>query len=161
MIGALVLEIIAAMLLKSYEDFISKFVIVTFFIPIVMAMGGSSGSQAAIVMVRGLSGEIWLKESFKKLFKEFLVAMLNGFVCSIVLLSAALIFFAVEVPLAVLLSITLLTIIIFATMVGAGIPLLLSKLGADPAIATGPFVSTTNDILGLLIYLTFVTLYFV
>jgi magnesium transporter len=159
---ALVMEIIAAILLKSYEDFISKFVIVTFFIPIVMAMGGSSGTQAAIVMVRGLSSsDMWLSESFKKLLKEFFVSMLNGIVCSMVLLIASLLFFPVDFPMALLLSGSLLTIIIFATMVGAGIPIGLTKLGADPAIATGPFVTTTNDILGLLIYLTFVTLYLV
>jgi magnesium transporter len=62
---------------------------------------------------------------------------------------------------AIVLSSSLFAIIIVATLVGAGIPLLLSKLGSDPAVATGPFVTTTNDILGLLIYLTFVTLYLV
>ncbi len=159
---ALVMEIIAAMVLSSYEDFISKFVIVTFFIPIVMAMGGSTGTQAAIVTVRGLgSSDIWLKDSFKKLVKEFFVSLLNGIVCSAVLLIATILFFPVDLPMALLLSGALLTIIIFATMVGAAIPLLLSKVGSDPAIATGPFVTTTNDILGLVIYLTFVTLYLV
>ena len=143
---ALVMEIIAAMVLSSYEDFISKFVIVTFFIPIVRGLGSS---------------DIWLKDSFKKLVKEFFVSLLNGIVCSAVLLIATILFFPVDLPMALLLSGALLTIIIFATMVGAAIPLLLSKVGSDPAIATGPFVTTTNDILGLVIYLTFVTLYLV
>jgi magnesium transporter len=160
LIIALIMEIIAAILLESYQDFISKFIIVTFFIPVVMAMGGSSGTQAAIVMVRNLSSsDIWLRNSIQKLTKEFFVSLLNGIVCSSVLLLASILFFPVDFPMALLLSGALMTIIVFATIVGAGIPLFLSKIGVDPAIATGPFVTTTNDILGLLIYLTFVTSY--
>ncbi len=165
LIIALVMELVAAIVLSSYESFMREVIIATFFIPVVMAMGGSSGTQAAIVMVRGLGvKELWLKDSLRKLSKEFGVALLNGIACGLFLLIATYIFFPrdeVSLHFAILLSISLLVIIVFSTMVGASIPVLLRKFNTDPAIATGPFVTTTNDILGLLIYLSFITMFFV
>jgi len=161
---ALLMELLAALVLRGYEEYIQQFFIATFFIPVVMAMGGSTGTQAAIVMVRGLSsGDIWINESLKNLTKEFFVALLNGIVLSIILwLSVIIIFPRNEVShnFAMALSVSLLLIIITATIVGASIPLLLKKMNTDPAIATGPFVTTSNDILGLLIYLTIIIVYF-
>ncbi len=165
LIIALVMELVAAIVLSSYESFMREVIIATFFIPVVMAMGGSSGTQAGIVMVRGLGvKELWLKDSLRKLSKEFGVALLNGIACGLFLLIATYIFFPrdeVSLHFAILLSISLLVIIVFSTMVGASIPVLLRKFNTDPAIATGPFVTTTNDILGLLIYLSFITMFFV
>jgi len=161
---ALVMEFLAAILLSSYEEFIKQFYIATFFIPVVMAMGGSSGTQAAIVMVRAIgTRDVWMKDNLKRLFKEFLVSILNGLACGTLLLIGTVLVFnndTVSVNFAITLSLALLTIIIFATMVGATIPLLMRKMGTDPAIATGPFVTTTNDILGLLIYLSFISVFF-
>jgi magnesium transporter len=113
-------------------------------------------------MVRGLSiGDIWLNETFKKIFKEFFVSLINGLVCSLVLMGAAILFFSdVTVKFAVIISGALFGIIIFATVVGATIPVILKKFGADPAIATGPFVTTTNDIVGIIIYLSIITFFF-
>lgn len=161
---ALLMELVAALVMKGYEDYIQNIFIATFFIPVVMAMGGSTGTQAAIVMVRGLStGEIWLNESLKKLTKEFFVALLNGVVLGSILLVSVLIIFPrdeLSMNFALVLSASLIIIIIIATVVGAFIPVILKKFNADPAIATGPFVTTTNDILGLFIYLTIIILYF-
>ncbi|GJQ62339.1 MAG: magnesium transporter MgtE [Melioribacteraceae bacterium] len=163
LIIALVMEFLAAMLLSSYEEFIRQFYIATFFIPVVMAMGGSSGTQAAIVMVRAIgTRDVWLADNLRKLFKEFLVSLLNGLACGALLLLGTVLVFndTVSVNFSIILSIALLVIIVFATMVGASIPLFLRKLGTDPAIATGPFVTTTNDILGLLIYLSFISIFY-
>ncbi|MCF8240469.1 MAG: magnesium transporter [Melioribacteraceae bacterium] len=164
LIIALGVELIGAVVLRSYEEFITQFIVATFFIPVVMAMGGSSGTQAAIVMVRGLTTkEIWLNESLQKLSKEFFVAILNGIVCAVILLGASILFFndITSIKFALVLSFALLAIIITATMVGATIPLVLRKFGADPAVATGPFVTTMNDVLGLIIYLSFITFFFI
>ena len=161
---ALLMELLAALVLRGYEEYIQQIFIATFFIPVVMAMGGSTGTQAAIVMVRGLStGDIWLNESLKTLTKEFFVALINGvFLSSVLLISVVIIFPRSELSIdfALLLSISLLIIIVMATIVGASIPLLLKKMNTDPAIATGPFVTTSNDILGLLVYLTIIIVYF-
>ncbi|MDX1699285.1 MAG: magnesium transporter [Melioribacteraceae bacterium] len=164
LIVALLMELLAALVLRGYENYIQEIFIATFFIPVVMAMGGSTGTQAAIVMVRGLSsGDIWINESVKSLVKEFSVAILNGIVLSSILYVTVILIFPrneLSTSFALLLSGSLMAIIVTATIVGASIPLILKKLNTDPAIATGPFVTTSNDILGLLIYLTIIIVYF-
>lgn len=161
---ALAMELVAALVLQSYEEYIKSIFIATFFIPVVMAMGGSTGTQAAIVMVRGLStGDIWLNGSFKNLVKEFYVALLNGIVLGVILLVSVILIFPrdeLSLTFALLLSGSLLIIIVMATIVGATIPIILKKMDVDPAIATGPFVTTSNDILGLLVYLSIIIIYF-
>ncbi|PID58979.1 MAG: magnesium transporter [Ignavibacteriae bacterium] len=164
LIVALLMELLAALVLRGYEDYIQQIFIATFFVPVVMAMGGSTGTQAAIVMVKSISsGEVWVSESFNNLFKEFLVAFVNGLVLGAVLFGSVTLLFPrdeLSINFAIVLSVSLLLIIITATVVGASIPLILKKLNTDPAIATGPFVTTSNDILGLLIYLTIIIVYF-
>jgi magnesium transporter len=155
---ALVGELVSAMVLSNFQASIEKILIASFFIPIVMAMGGSSGTQAAIVMVRRLGNqEIFIKEAFKKIGKEFAVAVINGLVCGLLLLAATHYLFRAEVLFSVVLSSTLLIIMIFATIVGAMVPVILKRFGADPAIATGPFVTTMNDIFSLTVYLTVIS----
>ncbi len=158
---ALVIELFGVFILSKYQYVLEEITIAAFFFPVVMAMGGSSGNQAAIVMVKGLSSsQLWLKESLRKLFKELLVALLNGIVISAVLFIATFYFFHDTYFLSVL-AFSLLIIILFATMLGASIPIILKNVGIDPAVATGPFVSTMNDIIGLLIYMTFITLFII
>ncbi|MCK9279430.1 MAG: magnesium transporter [Melioribacteraceae bacterium] len=155
---ALVGELVSAMVLSNFQASIEKILIASFFIPIVMAMGGSSGTQAAIVMVRRLGNqEIFINEAFKKIGKEFVVALINGLVCGLLLLAATHYLFRAEVLFSVVLSSTLLIIMIFATIVGAMVPVVLKRFGADPAIATGPFVTTMNDIFSLTVYLSIVS----
>jgi len=161
LIVALFIELIGVYLLSNYEYVLEQITFAAFFFPVVMAMGGSSGSQAALVMVQGLSvGNIWLKDSLKQLGKELLVAVLNGLIISSILFLATFLFFNDRYFLLVLAA-SLLTIIIFATMLGAIIPLILKRWNIDPAVATGPFVTTMNDILGLIIYMTFITLFII
>ncbi|MBN1638885.1 MAG: magnesium transporter [Ignavibacteriales bacterium] len=153
-------ELMNALILSNYQDMLEKFVIATFFFPVIMAVGGSSGTQAAIVMVRGFStGDVWISESLKKLTKEFFVALLNGLILSAVLFGITYYFFQDQLNFIIVLSISFTVVIVIATMLGAFIPIILKKLGADPAIATGPFVTTLNDILGLSVYLIFVTIF--
>ncbi|MBU0560949.1 MAG: magnesium transporter [Bacteroidetes bacterium] len=159
---SLVGELLSAAVLSSFQASIEKVIVAASFIPIVMALGGSSGTQAAIVMVRGLSsGSLWINKSLKKLSKEFLVSLLNGLGLAIVLMLATHFIFKEEFMFSMVLSISLFIIIIFATMLGAFVPILMKKFGADPAIATGPFVTTMNDIFGLLIYLSLITTFIV
>ena len=152
-------ELISAVVLSSFQASIEKILIASFFIPIVMAMGGSSGTQAAIVMVRRITeNDVWMSYNFKKIFKEFLVGLQNGLICAAILMIATHFFFKAEITFSLILSFSLIVIMIFSTVVGSTIPLFLKKLGTDPAIATGPFVATMNDIFGLSIYLSIITL---
>lgn len=151
-------ELISAVVLASFQASIERIIIASFFIPIVMAMGGSSGTQAAIVVVRSIAtGDFFVGDTLKRLTKEFGVAILNGLVCSSVLLLVTYFFWQTQFTFSIILSLSLLIIMTNATMVGAITPLALKRFNIDPAIATGPFVTTTNDILGLIIYFTFIT----
>ncbi len=165
LIVALIMEFGSAKLLSSNEQFIKQYYIATFFLPILMAMGGSSGSQAAIVMVKAIGTKsVWLKENFRYLIKEFFVSLLNGVILgSILMIGTQVAFPGEEVTLhfSFLLSISLTFIILFATMVGATVPLVLKLFGLDPAMATGPFVTTSNDIFGILIYFSILTLFLI
>ncbi len=152
-------EMISAVVLSSFQASIQEIIVASFFIPIVMAMGGSAGNQAAIVMVQAMSsGSLWVKESLARLWKEFRVALLNGIISAIVLLGLTYYLFDVSLNFAMILSLSLFVIMVNATMIGAVVPIVLKKLGADPVIATGPFVATSNDIIGLLIYLSLITI---
>ncbi len=158
---SLIGELISAVVLSSYSASLEEMIVASFFIPVVMALGGSSGNQAAIITVRAIStGTLWPSQTAKKLLKEFKVANLNALALGTVLIIATYFFFNTGFRFSILIAFTLLVILNFATIIGAAIPILLNKLNIDPAIATGPFVATMNDIFGLLIYLTLVTVFF-
>ena len=123
-----------------------------FFIPLIAAMGGNVGVQSAAIVVQGLAGgSIEFSGTFKRLVKELGVALLNGIVCSGIIYIAAFLL-GYGVFLCATVSIALLAVIIFAALFGTFVPLTLDKYKIDPALATGPFITTVNDVLGLFIY---------
>jgi magnesium transporter len=122
------------------------------FIPLIAAMGGNVGVQSAAIVVQGLANKSIRHDDIAgRLVKELGVALLNGIICSVILLlvSAALKY---DMWLSITVSIALLAVVIFAALFGTFIPLLLDKYKIDPALATGPFITTANDIFGLIIY---------
>ena len=129
---------------KNYE--------MAFFIPLIAAMGGNVGVQSAAIVVQSLaSGTTSLGNISQRLIKELGVALVNGIICStIILCSSYLLGYGFDLSLTV--SIALLSVIIFAALFGTFIPLTLNKYKIDPALATGPFITTVNDVLGLFIY---------
>jgi magnesium transporter len=123
-----------------------------FFIPLIAAMGGNVGVQSAAIVVQGLANDsLKMENIFQKLVKELGVGLLNGIICSIIILGAA---FSLGYSLALsfTVSISLFAVIVFAAVFGTFIPLTLEKYNIDPALATGPFITTVNDVLGLFIY---------
>tara|TARA_B100001758_G_scaffold217676_1_gene204649 strand:+ start:18248 stop:19600 length:1353 start_codon:yes stop_codon:yes gene_type:complete len=123
-----------------------------FFIPLIAAMGGNVGVQSAAIVVQGIANDSLKMENLShKLLKELGVGLLNGFICSIIILIATF-FLDYGIELSLTVSISLLAVIVFAALFGALIPLTLEKYKIDPALATGPFITTVNDILGLFIY---------
>ena len=123
-----------------------------FFIPLIAAMGGNVGVQSAAIVVQGLANDsLKMDNIFQKLIKELGVGLLNGFICSVIILGAAFgLGYSMEISFTV--SISLLAVIVFAAIFGTFIPLTLEKYKIDPALATGPFITTVNDVLGLFIY---------
>lgn len=151
--------IIAAAVINQFESSLEKVLALSFFFPVIMAMGGSTGTQAATIVVRGLAtGDIGLMHIGKRLWMEMRVALVNALVCGIIL---ALIVgtWVSDYGLGSVVGLALVLIIVNAGVIGSAVPMALKKWNVDPALATGPFVTTSNDILSLLIYLGLVTIY--
>ena len=131
---------------------IDKNIELAFFIPLIAAMGGNVGVQSAAIVVQGLANEsVKINTMLSKLVKELGVALLNGIICSTIIFGAT---FALNYPidLSLTVSLSLFSVIVFAALFGTFVPLTLDKYKIDPALATGPFITTVNDILGLVIY---------
>jgi magnesium transporter len=139
-------------LISRFEGDLAIVPQLAFFMPVVAAMGGNAGVQSSAIIVQGLANNtLKSKNIMPKLSKEFLVSLLNGGVCAILMLAwnAAI---GLRLDLAFTVSTALVSVIIFASILGTLTPLLLERFKIDPALATGPFITTTNDIIGLGFY---------
>ena len=141
----------AAAIMGTFEDMISKHAVLFFFTPLIAAMAGNVGVQSSAIVVQGLANDD-LKGSVRNhLFKEMLLALLNGFILAVLLLLFTWIWKG-DFATALAISLSLVVVIVVAGFIGTFIPLFLHKRNIDPAIATGPFITTSNDIFGILIY---------
>jgi len=123
------------------------------FFPLIGAMGGNVGVQSSSIVVQGIAaGTIGLQGIASKLLKELSVALINGLILSGLIFLYNL-FFTDSFALTVTVSVALFSVIIFASVFGTFVPLVLHRMNIDPALATGPFITTSNDIIGLSIYL--------
>ncbi len=146
--------IAGSLIIGSHENALIENAAMAFFIPLIGAMGGNVGVQSSSIVVQGIaSGSLSLESTFKKLMKEFFVALINASILSSAIFLYNF-FFCPSFALTVTVSISLFIVIVFASVFGAFVPLTLNKINIDPALATGPFITTTNDIVGLTIYLT-------
>lgn len=141
----------AARIMGFFDDAIAENAILFMFTPLIAAMAGNVGVQSSAIIVQGLANDDVKGSITDRLLKEVSLAMING------LALAALLFFYVflteqDYKIASAISISLFAVIIVAGLIGTFIPLFLNKRGIDPAIATGPFITTSNDIFGILIY---------
>ena len=149
--------LISAIVINHFHVSLEKILALSFFIPVIMAMGGNTGTQAATVVIRGLAtGDISIVHTGKRLLTELWVALINGVLCGI-LLGLVVAFWLSDPKLGLGVGVSLITVILFSGSFGAFVPFLLRKFNIDPALAAGPFITTSNDILGLLIYLSIVT----
>ncbi|MFH1481730.1 MAG: magnesium transporter [Pseudomonadota bacterium] len=152
-------ELVAAVVIYHFEKSLEKVIALACFFPVIMAMGGNTGTQAATVIVRGLAtGDISLVHTGKRLWVEMKAALLNGLIVGTVLGIIVGLWLS-DFRFGFVIFLTMIIIILNAGFVGSAVPLAMKKLNIDPAIATGPFVTTSNDVIGLLIYLTLVTLF--
>ncbi len=153
--------LLSASVVKQFEGVLEQVVVLAFFIPIMTAMAGNAAIQSAAITVQGLSsGRLLTSDAFRRIFKEMAVALLNGACLSVLL---CLVVWSLglggehTLRLALVSSLSLFIVIVLATTNGALIPVVLSRLGIDPAVSMGPFVTTANDILGLSIYFLITT----
>ena len=144
--------VVGSRVLTSYEPQIQIHPEMAFFMPLIAAMGGNVGVQSSALVVQGLANNtIGKGDIIPKLFRELMVGLFNGLICAVLLLAYNLIFND-YMALSVTVSVALLSVIVFAAIFGAFVPLVLNKFKIDPALATGPFITTSNDIIGLFIY---------
>jgi magnesium transporter len=146
--------IFGAQVIGLFEGDIGLYPEMAFYIPLIGAMGGNVGVQSSSIIVQSIANKsIGIESTLGRLLKEFVVALMNGIILSSLILVYN-IFFIDSLALTITVSIALFSVILFASIFGTFVPLVLDKLKVDPALATGPFITTVNDIMGLLIYLS-------
>jgi len=141
----------AAAIMGGFEEMIAKHAILFFFTPLIAAMAGNVGVQSSAIIVQGLANDDLKGSVGSRLIKEMLLALLNGIILAAILLLFTW-FWKGSFLTALAISISLIAVIVVAGFIGTFTPLFLHKRGIDPAIATGPFITTSNDIFGILIY---------
>ena len=144
--------IVTARLIENYEGHLRIHPEMAYFIPLIAAMGGNVGVQSSAIIVQSLANKSFRSDAvFMRLLRELSASLLNALVCSAVILSYN-IAFSDSITLSLTVSLALFSVIVFASSLGTAVPLLLDRFRIDPALATGPFITTMNDIFGLFIY---------
>jgi magnesium transporter len=141
----------AAQIMGGFEGLMKSHAILFLFTPLIAAMAGNVGVQSSAIIVQGIANDDLKGSVGKRLVKEILLAMLNGAILGILLFAYTFISKG-SLATSIAISVSLFTVIIVAGFVGTFVPLFLHKRGIDPALATGPFITTSNDIFGILIY---------
>lgn len=135
-----------------FRDEIIQIAAIASFIPLIQATGGNVGVQSSSLIVQSLANPGFVEEGlWSRLSKVFAVALANGIFLSVIVLGANLILFDHQ-TLSFIVSIALFSVVVFASFIGTVTPLILNRFGFNPALASGPFITTTNDLLGLTIY---------
>jgi magnesium transporter len=144
--------IVGSRIIGSYEDQIMLRPEMAFFIPLIGAMGGNVGVQSSAIIVQGLANNTLITDRIApKLLKELGVGLINGLICSSLILGYNLLI-SESWALAATVSVALITVILCASFLGTFVPLMMNRFKINPALATGPFVTTLNDIIGISIY---------
>ena len=145
---------ISVRVLGIFEPAMANHPTLFLFTPLIAAMGGNVGVQSSAIIVQGLANNTITGSIINRLIKEFSLSLMNGAFLSGILILVSHFVFGFEYTIGITVSIALLSVIIFASLIGTFIPIILDKYGVDPALATGPFITTSNDIMGILIYFT-------
>jgi magnesium transporter len=151
---------ISGMIVGSFQYALKEAVILASFIPLVMSTAGNVAIQSSTIAVQGIAAGDMLSVTFhRRLFRELLVALLNGIIIAVglgLVIMALSSFTHIEAPfkLAVTTAISIITVVVLASGMGTSVPFFLHRFGIDPALATGPFLTTSNDILGVLVFFT-------
>lgn len=141
----------AFLIMEGFQGVFEKFAALFFFTPLIAAMAGNVGVQSSAIIVQGLANDDVKGSVNSRLFKEMLLAALNGLILALFLFCFVWLYEG-KMDTAFAIAVSLVAVIIMAGLIGTFVPLFLDKRGIDPAIATGPFITTSNDIFGILIY---------
>jgi magnesium transporter len=156
----LVAAFIVATAVSLFQETLDQIVILAVLMPIVASMGGVAGNQTLILVIRGIAmGKIQKSNAMKLLNKEALVALLNGFIWSIVVSIFAVILFNTKWEIGIIVGLSMLINIIASAIAGVSIPFFLKRIGIDPALAGGVMMTTLTDVLGFITFLGLATLF--
>lgn len=145
---------ISGTVLQGFDKTLQQFIAISFFIPLIMALGGNTGIQSQTIVVRSIAlGRIEEQSIKYVLLRQFGVAALIGIICGI-LVSAIAFVTLKDIALTIAVGVSLFLSMFITTLIGALIPLTLKKIGVDPAVSAGPFITSFNDIISLIIYLS-------
>jgi len=140
-------------ILESYEGIMSKPSLraLFFYTPLIAAMAGNVGVQSSAIVVQGLANDVIKGSIISRLFKEVSLTLLNGIILSVIVILFGL---AINQPIdmSITISASMICVIIVAALIGTSVPIILDRFGIDPAIATGPFITTGNDIIGIILF---------
>ena len=140
-------------ILEGFQDFMNdpNYKALFFFTPLIAAMAGNVGVQSSAIIVQGLANDIVKGSLLKRLIKELGLSLINGVIFGLLTIIFG---FIINQPieLSLVISLSMLCVIVVAALIGTSIPIILEKRGIDPAIATGPFITTSNDIFGIFLF---------
>src|SRR5215204_2199178 len=157
-------ELLTATAMAYFEEEIARYVVLALFIPLIISSGGNSGSQASTLIIQAMAvGEITLKDWWRVMRREILSGLLLGTVLCIIGFFRIFVWHAINpniygphwVLLGIAVGFTLLGVVLWGTLCGSMLPMILKKLVADPAVSSAPFVATLVDVTGLIIYFSF------
>lgn len=144
--------LVGAQFMGFFKDEIIIVPALAFFIPLITASGGNVGIQSSSIVVQSLANpNVFADSMWKRLLKVLMVAIVNGAILSLMVFGAVILVMREE-PLAATVAIALFSVVLLASFMGTITPLLLNRFGVNPALASGPFITTTNDLLGLAVY---------
>ncbi|MEF2643264.1 MAG: magnesium transporter [Paramuribaculum sp.] len=148
-----------SLILRTFETGFSMDPALALFIPLIGGTGGNVGTQSSAIVVQGLAnGSLDLRNSLRQLIKELGIGMINGCIISLLVLIYNYFFGGISLATTLSVSLSLMAVVVFASVFGTFVPLTLERFKIDPALATGPFISITNDIVGMVIYMGISTL---
>ncbi len=154
LILALIGGFVSVSVLGTFSGAMTHHPALFFFVPLIAAMAGNVGVQSSAIVLQGLANDSLKGSLWKRLIKEVLLSLLNGLILAILLVAGGMLVLGLDFLFGLTIAISLVTVIITASLIGTFIPIMLDKRGIDPAMATGPFITTSNDICGILIYFT-------
>jgi len=138
-------------ILQGFDEALSSYPILFFFTPLIAAMAGNVGVQSSAIIVQGLANDVVKGSMFHRLIKEVGLALINGSILGLlVVLFGA--FVGQDFIVSITIALSMLSVIIIASLIGTFVPIILDRKGIDPAIATGPFITTSNDIFGIFLF---------
>lgn len=145
---------ISVTVLGTFDAAMQEHAALFFFVPLIAAMAGNVGVQSSAIVLQGLANQSLRGSLLNRLIKEILLSLLNGLALAVLLVVGGIFLLGFNILFGLTVGVSLISVIVIASLIGTFVPIILDKFGIDPAMATGPFITTSNDIFGILIYFT-------